>query len=381
MIDTHDGLKTTPLFELHQRLGAKLVPFAGYAMPVQYPTGVMAEHLHTRDKAGLFDVSHMGQAQLSATGDTPVAQALESVVPADIQSLQPGRQRYTQFLNQDGGILDDLMVTAPAPNCGLEGLLLVVNAACKDADFAHLTTALGGTCALTVFEERALLALQGPAAAGVAEAVLGPEASALAFMAQTAISWNGATLWISRSGYSGEDGFEISVPNEAATALAEALLAHPDVAPIGLGARDSLRLEAGLCLYGQDIDTDTSPVEAGLTWSIGKTRRTTGGFPGAERVLRELTQGASKRRVGIQPEGRAPARAGTQVLDTNGIPVGTITSGGYGPSVGGPVAMGYVPAALAKPGTPVLLDIRGKHLPAQTVTLPFVPPRYHRGGA
>ena len=374
-----ETLKTTPLHALHVELGAKMVPFAGYDMPVQYPLGILKEHLHTREGAGLFDVSHMGQAWLvSETGDDP-AIAFESLVPADVQGLTPGQQRYSQLLNDDGGILDDLMVTRPLPEFGSDRLYLVVNAACKDQDLSHIAAKLKGRLLVEPLEDRALLALQGPKAANVAARLFGEELSFLSFMGQARIDWLGADLWFSRSGYTGEDGYEISVPADKADSLARVLLAEPEVEAIGLGARDSLRLEAGLCLYGHDIDTATTPVEAGLVWSIGKRRRTEGGFPGFDAVAKQLADGASRKRVGILPEGRAPAREGTPILDADGTEIGTVTSGGFGPTVGGPVAMGYVPKDFAKDGTPVFLSVRGKALPANIVKLPFVPPGFYRG--
>ncbi|MDX2101740.1 MAG: glycine cleavage system aminomethyltransferase GcvT [Alphaproteobacteria bacterium] len=368
-IPVDQDLLTTPLDALHRRLGAKMVPFAGYAMPVQYPAGVLQEHQWTRQSAGLFDVSHMGQVRLSGSG---AAEALERLVPGDIQALAPGRQRYTLFTNDAGGILDDLMVTHAGDH-----LYLVVNAACKHQDLAHLQAHLEGVTITAAFD-RALLALQGPEAKAVM-AELAPGSEALPFMAGAALSVAGELCFVTRSGYTGEDGFEISVAADAAAALAERLLADPRVKPIGLGARDSLRLEAGLCLYGHDIDTTTSPIEAGLAWTISKRRRAEGGYPGAARVAAELASGPTRRRVGIRPEDKAPAREGTQVLDSAGATIGTITSGGFGPTVGGPVAMGYVTAAHATPGTEVQLLIRGTPRPARVVPMPFAPHRYHRG--
>jgi aminomethyltransferase len=371
------SLQRTPLYELHLSLGAKMVPFAGYAMPVQYPPGILKEHLHTRAKAGLFDVSHMGQATL-LPGDgryETVARALETLVPADILNLRPGQQRYTQLLNEDGGIIDDLMVWR-SPYAKLGGALaLIVNAARKDADYAHLDRYLRN---VTVLQKRdlALIALQGPKAAEVlAGHVRG--AAEMGFMTVRAASFGESIfLDISRSGYTGEDGYELSMPVEHASAVWNALAADPRVQPVGLGARDSLRLEAGFCLYGHDIDETTSPVEAALAWSIQKRRRSEGGFPGAWRIQRELAQGPSRGRVGIRPEGRAPAREGTEVLSLLGERIGKVTSGGFGPSIGGPVAMGYVAAGYANAGTPVNLIVRGKALAAEIVPLPFVPHRY-----
>lgn len=374
-----DTLKTTPLTALHRTLGAKMVPFAGYDMPVQYPAGILKEHIHTREASGLFDVSHMGQAWLIAEDGGDPADAVETLMPADLKALEPGRQRYSQLTNDAGGILDDLMITRPLPEFGVDRLYLVVNAACKDADLAHIEEALDGRVRVERLEDRALIALQGPKAAGVAAKQFGDALKTQPFMSQCRIDWDGHDLWISRSGYTGEDGYEISVPADAADALAQALLADEAVQPIGLGARDSLRLEAGLCLYGHDIDETTTPIEAGLTWSVGKRRRTEGGFPGAETIQRQLRDGAARKRVGILPEGRSPAREGTEILNTDGTKIGTITSGGFGPSVGGPVAMGYVEAPYATPETPVQLSVRGKSLPAKTVKMPFVPPGFYRG--
>jgi aminomethyltransferase len=365
-------LHRTPLYDLHRELGARMVAFAGYEMPVHYPTGVLAEHLHTRSAAGLFDVSHMGQLILGGRG---AAEGLEALVPADVLDLPAGRQRYGLFTNDAGGILDDLMIA----NRG-DHLFLVVNAARKAEDLQHLAAHLSGVEAVT---DRALLALQGPAAER-ALAALVPAVTALRFMDVTVAPWDGAELWISRSGYTGEDGFEISVPEGRAVDLARALLAEPGVMPIGLGARDSLRLEAGLPLYGQDIDEGTSPVEAGLAWAIPKVRRAggarAGGFPGADRILAELATGPARRRTGLLPEGRAPMREGTAIFaaDTGGAPVGAVTSGGFAPSLNAPVAMAYLPAALATPGTRLWGEVRGRRLPATVAALPFRPPTYRK---
>jgi aminomethyltransferase len=364
------ALHHTPLHDLHLGLGAKMVPFAGYAMPVQYPPGVMAEHLHTRSKAGLFDVSHMGQLRLSGAD---AARALEALVPGEIQALAPGRMRYTLLTNETGGILDDLMVT----NAG-DHLLLVVNAARKAEDLTHLCAGLHGDMVLTPLEDRALLALQGPAAAAALDR-LAPGVAGMKFMTGAAMAIDGISCFVTRSGYTGEDGFEISVPAAAAEALARRLLALPDVMAIGLGARDSLRLEAGLCLYGHDIDETTTIIEADLAWAVQKRRRAEGGFPGAATVQRELAQGAPRKRVGIKPEGRAPARENTEIVDVTGTPVGRITSGGFGPSVDGPIAMGYVAASRAALGTALQLMVRGTPRAARVVPLPFVPHRYYRG--
>lgn len=366
-------LRKTPLHALHLELGAKMVPFAGYEMPVQYRPGVMKEHLHTRAAAGLFDVSHMGQVILRhESGRAAVAEALEALVPADLLGLGEMRQRYGFFTNDAGGILDDLMIA----NRG-DHLLLVVNAACKAADIAHMRAGLPG---IDVDErtERALLALQGPEAEAVLGAIL-PEAARMRFMDVGVFPSDYGELWVSRSGYTGEDGFEVSVTAERAEALARALLSHDAVEPIGLGARDSLRLEAGLCLYGNDIDTSTDPVEAGLGWAIQKVRRTggerEGGFPGADRILRQLRDGPARRRVGLSPEGRAPMRDGTPLFASaeGGEPVGVITSGAFGPSVGAPIAMGYVPTGLAAPDTMLWGEVRGRRMAARVAKLPFQP--------
>ena len=367
-----ETLARTPLYDLHVAHGARMVPFAGYAMPVQYKAGIIAEHLHTREKAGLFDVSHMGQAVLSGPG---AARGLETLVPADIVGLAEGRQRYTQLLDETGGILDDLMVTRlPGSE---ERLGLVINAANKEADFAHLRASLPGL-ELEVLDDRALIALQGPKAAAVLSKLL-PGVDAMAFMSWRDVDWNGTPLFVSRSGYTGEDGFELSVPGAQAPAFAERLLANPDVMLIGLGARDSLRLEAGLCLHGHDIDASTTPIEAGLAWSIQKRRREEGGFPGAERIQRELADGPKRRRVGLELAGKAPAREGADITAPDGRKVGRVTSGGFAPSLGRPIAMGYVESAFAAPGTELSIVVRGTPLPARVVQMPFVPHRYFRG--
>lgn len=373
-------LKRTALYDLHNELGAKMVPFAGYEMPVQYPPGVMKEHLHCRAAAGLFDVSHMGQVILRArSGDVAdAARALETLVPVSVLTLAEGRQRYALFTNDSGGILDDLMVA----NRG-DHLLLVVNAACKDADFAHLAAHLGDACDLDFITDRALIALQGPAAEGVL-ASLNAAAAELRFMDVATMQLAGAECWVSRSGYTGEDGFEISVPEAHAMDLTQALLAHDDVMPIGLGARDSLRLEAGLCLYGNDIDATTTPVEAALEWAMQKARRTggerAGGFPGAARILAEWDNGATRRRVGILPDGRAPMRQGTELFanEHGGAPIGTVTSGAFGPSIQRPMSMGYVGIEHAADGTHIFGDVRGKRLPAVVTPLPFRAANYKR---
>ncbi|MBT3628486.1 MAG: glycine cleavage system aminomethyltransferase GcvT [Rhodospirillaceae bacterium] len=364
-----ESIKTTPLHDSHVALGAKMVPFTGYSMPLQYPTGILKEHFHTRESASLFDVSHMGQISIWGDG---AAHALEWLVPGDIIGLAPWSLRYTQFTNAEGGIRDDLMVT------NAEGrLLLVVNAACKDADLGLLEIGFRGAVDVAMHNDKALIALQGPAAAAVM-ARHAPASAALKFMTAGTMKVAGADAIVSRSGYTGEDGFEISVYGEDARHVWEALAAAPEVAPAGLGARDSLRLEAGLCLYGHDIDETTSPVEAGLLWSIGKRRREEGGFPGAERIQAEIADGATRRRVGILPEGRAPVRENTEILSAGDEPIGKVTSGGFGPSAGGPVAMGYVDAAHAKAGNAVGLMLRGKKVPASIVKLPFTAHRYHK---
>jgi len=369
-----DMLKT-PLFDLHVSLGAKMVPFAGYDMPVQYPLGVLKEHLHTRAKAGLFDVSHMGQVILRGAD---VAAAFETLVPVDVIGLAGGRQRYAFFTNDAGGIRDDLMVA----NRG-DHLFVVVNAACKDADIAHMSSGLGKDVTVETIGDRALLALQGPAAETVL-AGLDPGVEKMAFMDVATLEMCGAECWVSRSGYTGEDGFEISVPNSHAEPLARALLAHDDVEPIGLGARDSLRLEGGLCLYGHDIDAQSTPVQADLTWAIQKVRRPggarAGGYPGAATIASELAHGAARKRVGLQPDGRAPMREGVQVFasETSTTPIGKITSGGFGPTVGGPVAMGYIAIGQATPGTVVFGELRGKRQPLTVTKLPFVPANFKR---
>ncbi|KAF0122393.1 MAG: aminomethyltransferase [Xanthobacteraceae bacterium] len=373
-------LLTTPLHALHVELGAKMVPFAGYDMPVQYPTGVLTEHNWTREHAGLFDVSHMGQCFLiPADGQfETAAAALEKLVPADVLALKPGQQRYSQFTNAEGGILDDLMITRLGHPGHEHWIYLVVNAACKDADYAHMKVHLPAGVTLRVADDLALVAVQGPEAVA-AVATLAPEVAGLKFMTSLDLPLGGIWAHVSRTGYTGEDGVEISVKSADAVALTKKLLADARVKPIGLGARDSLRLEAGLCLYGHDIDTTTSPVEAGLTWSIQKRRRAEGGFPGAVRVQKELAEGAPRLRVGILPDGRAPAREGTVVKAADGQPIGAVTSGGFGPTINGPLAMGYVNRRFAEPGTPVLLEVRGKDLPAKVVTMPFAPHRYFRG--
>jgi aminomethyltransferase len=370
-------LRRTPLYAQHVALGAKMVPFAGYAMPVQYRLGILKEHLHTRAQAGLFDVSHMGQAFLIGPNHAATAAALEALVPADILNLKPGQQRYTQLLNDAGGIIDDLMVTRSASEKDDGRLFLIVNASRKEVDYAHISSHLPSGVILLPAPERALIALQGPTAKTVL-AKLSNVAAGLTFMSASSGCIGAFDCHISRSGYTGEDGFEISIAADKAPELAQLLLAQEGVQPIGLGARDSLRLEAGLCLYGHDIDETTSPVEADLVWSMQKRRRSEGGFPGARRIQDELANGPKRRRVGIRPDGRAPAREGTEVLALLGDRLGVVTSGGFGPSVNGPVAMGYVAADRAEVGTPVNLMVRGKALSAAVAPLPFVPHRYAR---
>jgi aminomethyltransferase len=373
-------LLTTPLDAWHRAQGARMVPFAGYAMPVQYDFtgdlaarcrgGVLPEHLHCREKAALFDVSHMGQATLSGPA---AAATLETLVPGDIAGLKQGRQRYTLLTNEAGGILDDLMVAT----MDQDRLFLVVNASRKEDDFRHMEAALPVGVTLTPHPDHALLALQGPHAAEVLGRLC-PEAAALPFMGVASVAVRGIPCVIARSGYTGEDGFEISVPGDRATDLATLLVGEPEVVPAGLGARDSLRLEAGLCLYGNDIDELTSPVEAGLTWVIGKRRKMAWDFPGGAVVRDQLDIGASRLRVGIRPDGRAPARAGTTIIADDGTEAGTITSGGFGPSLNAPIAMGYVRRDLAADGTRLSLLVRGKQLAATVAPMPFVPHRYKR---
>ncbi|MGR3364757.1 MAG: glycine cleavage system aminomethyltransferase GcvT [Maritimibacter harenae] len=361
-------LKRTGLYDLHVELGARMVPFAGWEMPVQYPLGVMKEHLHTRAAAGLFDVSHMGQVILRCPPE-----ALEALVPVDVAGLAEGRQRYGLFTDESGGILDDLMIA----NRG-DHLFLVVNAAMAERDIAHLRKHLGD--AVEPVTKRALLALQGPKAEEIL-ARIAPGVAEMRFMDVAVIPSDFGDLWVSRSGYTGEDGYEISVEETNADPLARALLAHDAVEPIGIGARDSLRLEAGLCLYGTDIDTTTTPVEADLGWAIQKVRRTERtDFPGADVILDQLANGAPRKRVGLLPEGRAPMRAGTVLYadETDADPIGTITSGAFGPSIEGPMSMGYLPADRATPGTTVYGDVRGKRRPATVTPLPFRPATYKR---
>lgn len=374
--ETSSDLLTTPLFALHQKRGARMVPFAGYAMPVQYPQGLMAEHLHTRKAAGLFDVSHMGQLLLRGPGATA---ALESLMPVDVIDLGLHKQRYGLLLNEQGGILDDLMFV----NRG-EDLFLIVNGACKAADIAHIQKTIGQRCEVIPLPDRALLALQGPQAVNVLERLL-PGVSALVFMTGNHFEWQGHALYITRSGYTGEDGFEISLPGEAAEAFAEALLTQPEVAPIGLGARNSLRLEAGLCLYGNDIDTSTTPVEAALNWAIQKVRRSggerEGGFPGAAIVLEQLQkpQQLARKRVGLIALERIPVREPAVLENMDGKPIGRITSGLLSPTLNQPVALAYVQPDYAAIDTEIFAMVRGKPVPMKVVATPFVPTHYHRG--
>jgi aminomethyltransferase len=373
-------LKRTPLHALHVAQGGKMVPFAGYDMPVQYATGVLREHLHTRANAGLFDVSHMGQIVLRPKSGKveDAALALERLVPQDIVAIPAGRQRYAQFTNGAGGILDDLMVA----NFGSH-LFLVVNAACKAEDEAHLRAGLSDVCTIETLENRALIALQGPKAESVL-AELCADAPLMRFMDAGPRQVDGIDCFVSRSGYTGEDGFEISAPAEQAVRLAKALLANSDVLPIGLGARDSLRLEAGLCLYGHDLDTTTTPVEGALEWSIQKSRRNggarAGGFSGADKILNQLEKGAPRRRVGLRPEGRAPVREGAPLFAdaASSEQIGAITSGGFGPSINAPVAMGYLPSPQAASGGLVFAELRGQRLPLRIAPMPFVPNTYKR---
>jgi aminomethyltransferase len=361
--------RRTPLFDLHRELGGKMVPFAGWEMPVQYAAGILAEHQHCRAAAALFDVSHMGQVRLDGAD---AAAALERLVPGDIQGLAPGRARYTQFTNAEGGILDDLIVSHAGDH-----LFLVVNAGCRDADVAHLRAALEPSLRVTELADRGLLALQGPQAVAVLTG-FASEAANLRFMSTAKMDVCGFAGRVSRLGYTGEDGFEISVAASDTEKLARRLLANEAVKPAGLGARDSLRLEAGLPLYGHELDTTTTPVEAALAWSIGKRRREEGGFAGADTILGQLKQGTARRLVGIRPDGRAPARDGTAIHGPDGTVLGTVTSGGFGPTVGGPVALGYVATAFAAPGAEIVLMVRGKPLAARVAALPFVAHRYHR---
>lgn len=368
-----DALLKTPLYDLHRELGAKMVGFAGYDMPVQYPLGVMGEHKHTRAKAGLFDVSHMGQ--VTVHGDNP-ALSFERLVPVDVLGIAAMTQRYALFTNERGGILDDLMIS----NAG-DHLFIVVNAACKAQDIALMTAGLP-ECSVRPITDRALLALQGPAASSVM-ARLAPETADMVFMDWRPIVIDGIDCFIGRAGYTGEDGFEISVPADQAESFARRLLAEEAVEPVGLGARDSLRLEAGLCLYGHDLDDSTSPVEASLLWAMQKVRRPggerAGGFPGAEAIAEQLAQGVSRKRIGLRIDGRAPVREGTELLDHNGQHAGVATSGSFGPTLGSPLSMGYVATEYAKLDTSLVAMVRGREIPVTVCKMPFVPQRYHRG--
>jgi aminomethyltransferase len=367
-------LRLTPLNALHRELGAKLVPFAGYEMPLQFASGIVKEHQHVRSAAGLFDVSHMGQAGLSGPDFETAAAAFEALVPGDILGLKPGRLRYTQLLNAEGGMIDDFVAARDRDG---QTLGLVFNASRKEIDFAYISAGLPANVKLAPATDRALLALQGPKAAGVLSRLI-PDAGRLGFMESAAFHLGSGPVLVSRSGYTGEDGFEISVSASFAESLARSLLAEPEVLPIGLGARDTLRLEAGLCLYGQDMDEATSPVEAGLSFSIGKRRRAGGGFPGAERVLRELRERPKRIRAGLKLEGRAAARTGMTVTDAAGNAIGEVTSGAFTPSAAASIAMAYVPASCGAPDTQLAVEIRGALVPARIVPMPFVPHRYFR---
>ena len=372
-----NDLMETPLAGLHRELGARMVPFAGYSMPVQYPTGIIAEHNQVRDSAGLFDVSHMGQACLVGSDHETTARALETLTPGDFVNLGRGRERYTLLLTEDGGIIDDMMVTRPVSVDDDGRLMLVVNAARKDVDYADFRARLPASVTLEPMEDRALLALQGPAAAEVLARHVA-DFGEPGFMTVRSASFDDVPCDIYRSGYTGEDGFELSMAADDAEAIARALLAEPEVGPIGLGARDSLRLEAGLCLYGHDIDTTTTPAEADLGFAIAKRRREEGGFPGAERILRELADGPPRKRIGLMLDGRAPAREGAHIKTRDGRHIGDGTSGGFAPTVGAPIAMGYVNAEFAEDGTGLAIEVRGKDLPATVTAMPFVPHRYFR---
>jgi aminomethyltransferase len=375
-----DRLKHTPLYQLHLDLGARMVPFAGYEMPVQYPNGILKEHLHVRAAAGLFDVSHMGQFEIrSRNGDSEgVARALESVVPMDIVGLAPGRQRYALLTNEHGGIRDDLMIARLG-----DRFLIVANAACKDADEVYLRETMSHACTIERLEDRALVALQGPGAEA-ALAGLAPDVRSMRFMDFRTTDVMNVACFVSRSGYTGEDGFEISLPASHAEAVARELLKNSNVAMIGLGARDSLRLEAGLCLYGSDLDTTTTPVEAALEWSIQKARRTggsrEGNFPGAQTILHQLVSGVPRRRVGLRPEGRAPIRHGAKLFSDQDVAdaIGVVTSGGFGPSVNAPVAMGYVTSTGDVAGGTIYADLRGTRVPLRLSALPFISTTYKR---
>lgn len=367
------NLKHTPLYGLHERLGAKLVPFAGYVMPVSYPLGIMKEHLHTRSKAGLFDVSHMGQVMISGKG---AAQQLETLVPIDLEALAIGQQSYALFTNESGGVIDDLMITRLSD----DKFFLVVNADCKARDLAHLREKLKGL-EILYMEDYALLALQGPTAKDVISAYI-PDLQSLAFMQGRDAEIGGIKVYINRSGYSGEDGFEISVAATDAESLASLLLAHDDVEAVGLGARDSLRLEAGLCLYGHELNDEITPIEAGLSWSISKSRRTggvkQGGFPGAEIILEQMQNGVSRKRVGLLVEGRIPVRDGAELTTIDGEQIGRVSSGGFSPSLGAPIALAFVAKNCAVPGQKLMAIVRNKSIPVELCALPFVTQRYYR---
>ncbi|HEV7691857.1 MAG TPA: glycine cleavage system aminomethyltransferase GcvT [Hyphomonadaceae bacterium] len=376
-------LKKTPLHALHVRLGGRMVEFGGYDMPVQYPEGIMAEHNWTRAHAGLFDVSHMGPCFLElptiggADAHQRIAEIFEPLVCADVRGLKPGEQKLTLLLDENGGILDDLMV-ARAPDAQGDGALyIVVNAGTKEADFARIAAQAGQRAKLTRMDSNALLALQGPEAGDIM-AEIAPATKDMTFMQSGPVMIDGVKCAVTRGGYTGEDGFEILYPAARAVAFAERLLADPRVKPIGLGARDSLRLEAGMCLYGHDIDTTKSPISASLAWTVSKARRERADFPGAQRILGELKDGVASKRVGIRPAGRQPAREGTEIQSVDGASIGVVTSGGFGPTVNGPVAMGYVATSHAKAGTPLKLIVRGKALDAEVAALPFVPHKYKR---
>ena len=371
---SEDAPKRTSLYDAHVKLGARMVPFAGYDMPVQYPAGILAEHNWTRQNAGLFDVSHMGQCLIEGASFDAVAKAMETLVPADVLSLKPRQQRYSQFLDEAGGTLDDLMITRHAKD---GTLYVVVNAGRKEHDYGWMQRHLPPGVTLTRRDDLSLVALQGPKAEE-ALAKLAPAVKDIPFMHYADVEIGGIKAQVSRSGYTGEDGFEISVANADAERLWTLLLSDPLVKPVGLGARDSLRLEGGLCLYGHELDDTISPVEADLVWSIQKRRRAEGGFIGAARVQKELSSGTARKRVGIRPEGRAPARDGTVITDQAGREIGKVTSGGFGPSVNGPIAMGYVETASAAPGTKINLVVRGTAMPAAIVSLPFIPNRFKR---
>lgn len=375
MAAEQENLQCTPLYDLHVELGGKMVPFAGYKMPVQYPAGIIKEHLHTREQAGLFDVSHMGQLLISGEG---VAEALEKLIPIDVAALGDNQQSYAVLTNDQGGILDDLIVT----RWDDKRFFLVVNAACKEQDTAHLRANLGDSIELQPLEDRALIALQGPSAVDVL-AELAPEVKKLIFMNGCHVQILGADCYVTRSGYTGEDGFEISMPADRAEAITRELLSFDSVEPVGLGARDSLRLEAGLCLYGHDMDANTTPVEASLIWAISKSRRLggekEGGFPGADVVLAQIASGANRKRVGLAVEGRAPVREGAIIQDLEGNEVGVVTSGGFGANIEAPVAMGFVSTEQAAIGTQLQAIVRGKPRPVTVAKTPFVPQRYYRG--